>query len=247
MLYFCIAVPVIPLPDKVLVKNPGFLFLSMSEKELLEKVFSTQRMSRYFALYPHDDARAILHYKENLKVASALYTSLSVFEVTLRNALSREMSIYTGRSDWYSIFDVEESLSELRYDIQSAKSHISNRGEKITPDKIVSELTFGFWVTMLNSEYELTLWKPLRKAFPFMPKVLRKRKNVSAPCNTFRKLRNRIFHHESICWDLNYVATIHNRIVEVLGWMDKDLPTWLATIDDFDQVEANVKREMGWR
>ena len=25
-MYFCTAVPVIPLPDSVLVKNPGFLF-----------------------------------------------------------------------------------------------------------------------------------------------------------------------------------------------------------------------------
>ncbi len=42
----------------------------------------------------------------------------------------------------------------------------------------------GFWVSLLNSEYERLLWKDLRRAFPFMPKKDRQRKNVSAPLNT---------------------------------------------------------------
>lgn len=46
-------------------------------------------MERYFIRYPNDEARAVLHYQCNLQLAEAFYTSLSVFEVTLRNALSR--------------------------------------------------------------------------------------------------------------------------------------------------------------
>ncbi|MBO5626676.1 MAG: hypothetical protein J5953_12940 [Prevotella sp.] len=57
-------------------------------KQFLEKVFSTKRMERYFALYPDDEARAIRHYECNLMLAESLYMSLSVLEVTLRNALS---------------------------------------------------------------------------------------------------------------------------------------------------------------
>ena len=55
-------------------------------KQFFEKVFSTKRMERYFNLYPGDEARAVLHYRCNLELAEAFYTSLSVFEVTLRNA-----------------------------------------------------------------------------------------------------------------------------------------------------------------
>lgn len=111
----------------------------------------------------------------------------------------------------------------------------------VSPDKIIAELTFGFWVTLLNSEYELTLWKGLRLAFPYMPKKERKRKNVSAPCNSLRKLRNRVFHHESICWDLNYISNIHSRLVQVLGWMNSDMPTWLEQIDNFQKVVDNIR------
>ena len=45
-------------------------------------------MERYFKLYPQDEARAILHYQCNLCLAESFYVSLSVFEVTLRNALA---------------------------------------------------------------------------------------------------------------------------------------------------------------
>ena len=73
-------------------------------KAFFEKVFSTKRMERYFRLYPEDEKRAILHYKCNLELAEAFYTSLSVLEVTLRNALSRELETMTGRDDWYAVF-----------------------------------------------------------------------------------------------------------------------------------------------
>ena len=40
MLYLCIAVPVIPLPDIVLVKNPGFYFTTMSEFDIITTAFT---------------------------------------------------------------------------------------------------------------------------------------------------------------------------------------------------------------
>ena len=130
-------------------------------KPFFEKVFSTKRMERYFKLYPDNEARAILHYRCNLELTEAFYTSISVFEVTLRNALCRELETMTGREDW--------GLTRLNYYITQASKQISGRHESITPSKIVAELTLGFWVSLLNSEYERLLWKDLRRAFPFMP------------------------------------------------------------------------------
>ena len=220
--------------------------MSMTEKDLLESAFSAQRMSKYLRLYPNNESRAILHYKENLKLAEAFYISLSVFEVTLRNALSRQMEELAGRKDWYAIFSTNPALSNLSTDISKATIHISNRGEQVNPDKIISELTFGFWVMLLNNEYEKVLWKSLRKAFPYMPKNIRQRKNVSSPCNAFRKLRNRVFHHEAICWDIDYVTRLHDSLIQVLGWINKDMPAWLETVDHFDAVKSDICREMGW-
>ena len=211
------------------------------EIDILNSAFSSQRLRKYIQLYDGDNSKVVAHYKANLALAESLYTSLSVFEVTLRNALSREMERMMGRSDWYAVFPSNPALKSLTSEITTAIKHISQRGEMVSPDKIIAELTFGFWVTLLNSEYELTLWKGLRLAFPYMPKKERKRKNVSAPCNSLRKLRNRVFHHESICWDLKYISNIHSRLVQVLGWMNSDIPTWLEQIDNFQKVVDDIR------
>ena len=210
------------------------------EIDILSVAFSSQRLKRYKNLYDGDETKIVAHYKSNLALSESLYTSLSVFEVTLRNALSKEMKQMMGREDWYSVFPSNPALKSLTSEVTVAIRHISQRGEMVSPDKVIAELTFGFWVTLLNSEYELTLWKGLRLAFPHMPKKDRKRKNVSSPCNALRKLRNRVFHHESICWDLDYITNIHNRLVMMLGWMNADMPAWLEEIDNFNKVVAEI-------
>ena len=215
-------------------------------KLFFEKVFSEKRMERYFILYPNDESRAVKHYQSNIKLTEAFYTSLSVLEVALRNALSRELKTMTGRDDWYAIFANTPGLTNLNKYITQASKQIAGRHEQITTSKIIAELTLGFWVSLLNAEYERLLWKDLRRAFPYIPKKDRKRKNVSAPLNRFRAFRNRVFHNESICWNMKKVQEIHDELLLVLEWINKDLPEWLTKIDRFENVQEQIKIEMGW-
>ena len=203
-------------------------------------------MERYFILYPNDESRAVKHYQSNIKLTEAFYTSLSVLEVALRNALSRELKTMTGRDDWYAIFANTPGLTNLNKYITQATKQIAGRHEQITTSKIIAELTLGFWVSLLNAEYERLLWKDLRRAFPYIPKKDRKRKNVSAPLNRFRSFRNRVFHNESICWNMKKVQEIHDELLLVLEWINKDLPEWLTEIDRFENVQEQIKIEMGW-
>ena len=214
-------------------------------KPFFEKVFSNKRMERYFRLH-EDEKKAIDHYQSNIELAESFYPCLSVFEVTLRNALSRELETMTGREDWYSIFPTTPGLVNLNRYITQAQKQIINRKENVTPAKVIAELTLGFWVSLLNSEYERLLWKHLRRAFPYMPKHLRQRKNVSAPLNSFRTFRNRVFHHESICWNLHRVSEIHDSLFLMLEWMNKDLPLWLKTIDRFEDTKKRICLRMNW-
>ena len=203
-------------------------------------------MERYFILYPNDESRAVKHYQSNIKLTEAFYTSLSVLEVALRNALSRELKTMTGRDDWFAIFANTPGLTNLNKYITQASKQIAGRHEQITTSKIIAELTLGFWVSLLNAEYERLLWKDLRRAFPYIPKKDRKRKNVSAPLNRFRAFRNRVFHNESICWNMKKVQEIHDELLLVLEWINKDLPEWLTEIDRFENVQEQIKIEMGW-
>lgn len=140
-------------------------------KAFFEKVFSTERMARYFDKYPSDPSRAILHYKCNLELSESMYVTLSVLEVALRNALSRELH---------------------------------------------------------------------------MPKKIRQRKNVSAPLNRFRSFRYRVFHNESICWNITHVREIHAELIQMLEWINKDIPGWIAGSDRFPKVSSDICTALGW-
>ena len=160
------------------------------DKTFFEKVFSEARMRPYFERYPGREKKAIHRYEQNIRLAESLVPSISVFEVTLRNAVIRELERMTGSREWYLYFHTHPVLKSLYGYVTTASKHIANRGEVVTSDKINGELTMGFWVSLFNSEYEMYLWKDLRRAFPNLPKSMRQRKAVSAPLNIIRALRN---------------------------------------------------------
>jgi hypothetical protein len=214
------------------------------DKAYLEKVFSKERMAKYFAWHPGDEAQAAKHYQANILVSEAFYPLLTIFEVALRNSLNREMAAFFGTDEWYKNVSSTPGLSDLNQPVTNAIKLIAKRGEAITAPKVTAELMLGFWVRLMNVEYEMILWKPLRRAFPFMLKAERQRHNVSAPLNRIRDFRNRIFHHEPVCWNLTKLESLHTEIYTVIGWINKDLPSFAQPMDRVLGVMEEVKKEL---
>ena len=79
-----------------------------------------------------------------------------------------------------------------------------------------------------------------------MKKANRQRKIVASFLNKFRRLRNRIDHHEAICWNLDEVEMIHEEMMNVMGWMNKEVPTWLSQFDRFSSVSLDIRKIMNW-
>ena len=228
-------------------ERPGLCCKGMKKqrfnKLFFEKCFSVARMRPYFNRYSGDERKAIRHYEQNIQLAESLGPSLSVFEVTLRNALIQELEIMAGQKEWYRAFNSQSSLYSLNKYITTAEHHIIARGETITADKINGELTLGFWVSLFNAEHEKYLWKHLRRAFPNLPKSERQRKNVSAPLNAIRTLRNRVYHNEAISWNIRRLTTLHQTIIRVISWMNIALPQWLLKVDHYKRVSSRVEIE----
>ncbi len=63
-------------------------------------MFSTQRMEKYFSHYPNNERMAIRHYHLNMELSEGFYSSLSIFEVALRNSLNWELVEKFG-VNWY--------------------------------------------------------------------------------------------------------------------------------------------------
>jgi hypothetical protein len=213
-------------------------------KVYLESLFSVERMEKYFILRPGDDAKSILHYQCNIQMSEAFYPAISTLEVALRNSVNRALTRKYGGSDWYVHFPAAAPLAKLANDINTAKAQISRRHETLTPPKIIAELTLGFWVRLFNTEFERILWKDLRLAFPLIPKAERQRHKVSAPLNNFRNFRNRIFHHEPICWNLPRLKAIHDEMITVMGWINQGLPGWIEPLDRFEDVLQDILRRL---
>lgn len=207
-----------------------------------QKVFSNERMAKYFNKYTGNEDKAITHYQQNILLSEAFYPLLTVFEVALRNSLNRELSGYFETEEWYKKISSTQGLSDLNGSITLARKHIFKREEEVTASKVVAELTLGFWIQLFNTEFELILWKNLRLAFPFMPKAERMRKNVSAPLNRIRNFRNRIFNHEPISWNLDTLAHLHVELYSVIGWINKDLPAFVQHLDRVELVIENAKK-----
>lgn len=210
-------------------------------RRFYEKVFSTERMDKYFTKYPDNEQYAIAHYHLNIELSEGFYQCLSMFEIAFRNSLNRELTESFG-ANWFLKFESIPGLRNLKNNINTAKKQIVKRNETITANKIVAELTLGFWVRLLNAEYDRILWKPLRKAFPYLEKRRRQRNKVSAPINKIRNFRNRVFHHEPISWNLDKLEEIHHTILEVMHWLNADLP---AIVNNYDRIPELLKKAKG--
>ena len=159
-------------------------------------VFSSARVERYRARCHGNERFAMAAYQHNILLSEALTPLLNIVEVALRNAVHRELTKYYGRDDWWHAWAGNHGLQARMADVEVVSARLRARRQPRTADRIVAELTFGFWVTLFNAEYQRELWSALRKAFPHCPKKLRKRAAIASMVNRIRMLRNRAFHHE---------------------------------------------------
>lgn len=217
------------------------------EWQKLEENFSTERLGRYLSECKKDQGKATQAYLDNVRVTSSLIPMLHFFEVALRNRVHIELKRKFARDDWWDATELDLIGHEIREKVAKAKNSLQQRKEQETVDKIVAELSLGFWTTLLNSKYQDVLWGPIRKAFKNLPKLQKQRANVSAPLNKVRDLRNRAFHHEPLLWLKDEPAiTTHDQGLEVIGWLDKDLAAWLKTFNSFQETWDSVTAHQGY-
>lgn len=77
--------------------------------------------------------------------------------------------------------------------------------------------------------------------FPHIDKQLNQRNVISNKLNNIRKFRNRIFHFEPICNNLETLKNNHNQILELLEGLNKDILIWTKQIDRFDELFIKAK------
>ncbi len=144
-------------------------------------------------------------------------------EVALRNALDNYLSNKIS-NNWYE----EDFLTQdSKIKVNQAIALLNRRKERISKEKIIAELSFGFWVNLFKKPYDKKLRiNDIILIFPNLPKRNEKlinRQILFKKLNHIRIFRNRIFHYEKVL-NKDDFNNIKNEILEVAKLMNhKDI------------------------
>jgi len=214
----------------------------MDNNKLIERYISEERMAPYLRCHGGDYDRAIFHYRSNIIISESFYPLLAILEVALRNAIDFQLSKHFKDSRWLENAEFVNMVSRFQLDrITEAKTTIISMKKVITPGRITAELSFGFWTSLFDTRFEMSLWKSLRLCFPNCPKQIRKRKTMSSLFNSIRKLRNRIFHHEAISWNISALKKYEAELMKAITWLDSDLPEWVHAMNQVNETIEKYK------
>jgi hypothetical protein len=183
-----------------------------------------------------DLTTAIARHHWNMKLCEALYPALHLFEVTLRNALHRELSARRKNETWFDEHWLRPRESSR---VQEAAEKLRRRGKPVEPGRVVAELMLGFWVSLFDRAYEQHerwLWPgALKPVFPRLRNSERGLRDLSVRLNGVLRLRNRVFHHERILHRDELTESVKN-LRRLLYGVSPEAAALLRDVDRFDAV-----------
>lgn len=221
-----------------------------------ERTLSRERLRRYILACRNNKRNAMILYRYNLKLSKEMFAIISCFEVALRNKIDTEMRKHYG-NDWLrdsilpgGIFYNDARVEHTKSIIEDAYNELKDTSS-YAHSKLISKMFFGTWKYMFNNvQYSLS-GRYLLDIFPNKPKSTRTL-NIN---NTFifyklvklNDLRNRIAHHESICFnqlysiDIQMVKYCYDNMIMLFEWMDIDHKKLLYGFDHIGEILQKIK------
>ena len=204
------------------------------------KIFSPARMQKYLRACGWDEEKAMQLYKCNACLSQAFFGVVSLFEVGLRNAIN-EHYLRTLGGDWIVKQAVPNGLLEHEADEVSFTKHAYEKDNVYSHDKMVGSFTFGFWTYLFTKRNYRIGGKTLLQIFPNRVKGTTQ-KMVYADITAIREFRNRIAHHEPICFDAK--GAISSAYMERHYAIIKEYLHYMAV--DVEKVESLIIRPEKW-
>ena len=208
-------------------------------------------MRKYCVACNNDTRKALTLYRYNLRLSQEMFAVVSCFEVALRNRIDFLMKIRWG-NDWLrdfilpgGVFHNDRRVEKTRKIIEKVYDGLMRNGI-YSHSKLLSEMEFGVWKYMFsNVQYQLG-GQLLLRAFPNKPTSSRYQQYdnsyIFGELDYINNLRNRIAHHEPICFnnhiqkDTSYVRNRHQRMMILFEWMGLDGSSILYGLDHSEKV-----------
>jgi len=165
-----------------------------------QKLYSAARMGKYLRACAGNKQKTMQLYRYNLRLCQRFYGTLNLFEVMLRNAINVHYIVYFSDVDWIvNQADIGKLLAYNKDEIRQTEAGYRKRGI-YNNDKMVASLTMGFWTKLFSKKRYKRGGKTLLRIFPNKAKG-KNQSDVYKDLTHIREFRNRIAHHEPICFD----------------------------------------------
>lgn len=214
-----------------------------------ERTMSPARMSRYLHAMGGNSKKAMTLYRKNLKLSQELFTVISCMEISLRNAIDQ---VYLTRhgNNWLTASVAAGGMFTLpqhRRTKQLVDDAIRGLGARCTHHKLVAELGFGFWRYLFAQPQFSAAGHCLLHAFPAKPTstptIQYNNTYIFNQLGLINDLRNRIAHHEPICFvpgtttkATTYARQHYGLIMQLFQWMNINGPELLYGLDHIQDV-----------
>ena len=203
------------------------------QHQVYETILSKPRLGRYQVATQGNKSKAVRLYKYNLRLSQALFGAISMVEIALRNAIDQHYQHQFNQTDWLKdniqpsglFYDTSLKNHAGRFEqAEKVKSTINALRKNYSHDKVVAGLSFGFWRYMFSGIQFKVFGNTLLKIFPNRPKGVNQ-KIIYQKLTEINNLRNRIAHHEPICFDtinrpsIQYSQRHYQDILDLLEWL----------------------------
>lgn len=197
-----------------------------------ESRMSAARMRRYLIACNGDSRKAMTLYRLNLALSLDLFAQISLFEVALRNAVDQHLQIMLGYN-WLINSTIPGGCfygAQFKHTSESICDAARKLGNTANHDQLVAALGFGFWRYLFAPHQFAATGNSLLAVFHERP-VSSAEQHYNAryifnELAAVNRLRNRIAHHEPICFvprkplaDTTYARSNLLLIHNLLLWM----------------------------
>ena len=218
-----------------------------------QNVVSVPRISRYLTAMNYDTRKAMTLYRYNLKLSQEMFTVVSCFEIALRNRIDNGLLPVLGQN-WLrssvqsnGIFVVNNNKKEFDITIRDIKGAHAKIKLNYSHEKIIAELGFGFWRYMFSKPHSRATGLNINQVLPAKPKSSKvlniNNAYIFQELKKVNDLRNRIAHHEPICFALGqstkntvFARDEHKRIIKLFTWMGINESELLFGIDHVNSI-----------
>ncbi len=220
---------------------------------VFEQIMSPARMNRYMIACANNSKKAMTLYRLNLKLSQELFTIISCFEIALRNAIDIHYTSIHGNEWLKNSVDVNGIFNNQRCSgtaniIRKALRKLNNG---YSHSKLIAEMDFGFWRYLFSQPQFYAGGQSLLMIFPAKPTttptIQYNHKYVFNELERINKIRNRIAHHEPICFklgnpikDTTYAKQKYRLIKDLFNWMQIDESALLYGIDHINQIIRKI-------